>query len=82
MADTFIVIKVTEDASNSEPMGTKPKFWFFHDELGQCLFKEARPDTGEDWSEKIASELCAQLGLPHAHYELAIQSKQAARAAE
>lgn len=72
MADTFIVIEVTEEASDSEPMGTKPKFWFFHDELGQCLYKESRPGTGEDWSEKIASELCALLGLPHARYELAI----------
>lgn len=55
-------------------MGSKPKFWFFHAQHGtlkQYLFKEARPNTGEDWSEKIASELCALLGLPHAHYELA-----------
>lgn len=71
MADTFIVIEVTEEASDSEPMGTKPKFWFFHDKLGRCLYKEARPGTGEDWSEKIVSELCALLGLPHARYELA-----------
>lgn len=72
MANTFIIIEVAEDASgNYEPMGTKPKFWFHHNELGQCLYKDARPGTGEDWSEKIASELCALLGLPHARYELA-----------
>lgn len=52
-------------------MGTKPKFWFDHEELGLCLFKESRQNTGEDWAEKIASELCDLLGLPHARYELA-----------
>lgn len=52
-------------------MGTKFKFWYRHPELGNCLFKLARPDTGEDWSEKIAAELASLLGLPHAVYELA-----------
>lgn len=28
-------------------------------ELGNCLFKQARPDTGEDWAEKM--ELPQQL---------------------
>ncbi len=51
-------------------MGTKTKFWFDHPELGSCLFKEARPGTGEDWAEKIAAELAGFLGLPHARYEL------------
>ena len=36
------------------------------------LFKEARWGTGEDWSEKVACELCHLLGLPHVHYDLAI----------
>ena len=31
----------------------------------------ARPETGEDWAEKIVVELCELLGLPHARYELA-----------
>jgi hypothetical protein len=31
----------------------------------------ARPNSGEDWAEKIVAELCELLGLPHARYELA-----------
>jgi len=52
-------------------MGSKAKFWFDHEELGPCLFKEAREGTGEDWSEKVAAELAELLSLPHARYELA-----------
>lgn len=57
---------------NIEQMGSKSKFWFLDPESQDAwLFKYARPDTGEDWAEKIASELAAQLGLPHAMVELA-----------
>ncbi len=35
------------------------------------LYKQARPNIGEDWAEKVAAELCNLLGLPHAEYELA-----------
>ena len=46
-----------------EDMGSKPKFWFWYQ--GELwLFKQARPNTGEHWAEKIASEIAAQLGLP------------------
>lgn len=55
-----------------EPLGTKFKFWFRDDNQLYTLFKEARPNTGEDWAEKIASELCSWLGLPHASYDLAV----------
>ena len=69
----FSVIEVGPDAPvKSETMGTKRKFWFEHAELGFSLFKLARPGTGEDWSEKIAEQLCQLLGLPHARYELAV----------
>lgn len=69
----FPVIEVDENAAEStEQLGTKEKFWFRHPELGRCLFKVSRQNTGEDWSEKIAAELCNLLGLPHARYELAI----------
>lgn len=72
MLEPFPIIEISADAAQAqEPMGTKYKFWLRHPELGQCLFKMARPDTGEDWSEKIAAELCGLLGLPHARYELA-----------
>jgi hypothetical protein len=67
----YPIIDVTADAGHLEPMGSKPKFWFDHPEWGKCLFKAARLGSGEDWSEKLAEQLAAWLGLPHARYELA-----------
>jgi len=61
-----------EDQSQIEQMGTKRKFWFQNKEgTEQFLFKYNRPDTGEDWSEKIAAEIAELIGLPHAVVELA-----------
>lgn len=72
MSDLFPIIEVPEDAvQETESLGTKFKFWFRKDKL-DYLYKQARPNTGEAWSEKIASELCQLLNLPHADYELAI----------
>ena len=72
MSNQFQIIEVPEDAAESEEaMGSKFKFWFKHRDLGKCLFKQVRPNTGEDWSEKVAAELADLLGLPHANYELA-----------
>lgn len=74
MHNEFKIIVITEEAyerSKSETMGSKYKFWFNHEELDFCLYKQARSNTGEDWAEKIAAELCELLGLPHALYELA-----------
>jgi hypothetical protein len=69
----FCVVTVSDDAAIlPEPLGTKRKFWFQNDMFVDCLFKEGRPDSGEDWSEKVASEFCALLDLPHAAYDLAI----------
>ncbi len=69
----FQIITVTDNAADSiEQLGTKPKFWYKGDDKKDYLFKESRPNTGEDWSEKIASELCGLLGLPHAVYDLAV----------
>ena len=57
-------------AEAAEWMGTKRKFWFTRD--GQrWLFKAEERGTGEDWAEKIVSELAGRLGLPHVSYELA-----------
>ncbi|MGD9419465.1 MAG: hypothetical protein Q7R22_011020 [Verrucomicrobiota bacterium JB025] len=53
-----------------EQLGSKPKFWFEH-EGEKWLFKEARENTGEDWAEKVASELASELGLPTHRVELA-----------
>ncbi|MEH2275147.1 MAG: HipA domain-containing protein [Nostoc sp.] len=72
MPEQFPIIDVPLDAPEAdEDLGTKEKFWFRHQDLGRCLFKKARPNTGEDWAEKIAAQLCELLGLPHAGYELA-----------
>ncbi len=74
MSNQFPIIQVTQEdyeLSQEETMGSKSKFWFKHSQLGNCLYKHIRPNTGEDWAEKIASELCQLLQLPHARYELA-----------
>lgn len=73
MTGKFQIIEISqEDAREPESLGTKEKFWFRHDRLGLCLYKKSRSNTaGEDWSEKIAAELCRLIKLPHAQYELA-----------
>ena len=38
------------------------------------LFKAEERGTGEDWAEKIVCELAAVLGIPHVHYELALDT--------
>jgi hypothetical protein len=69
----FDVFVVPDDAADSlEQLGSKPKIWFRHETLGKCLFKVGRPNMGDDWSEKVACELCRLLRIPHATYELAI----------
>lgn len=67
----FPIINVEHDAEHDEPMGTKFKFWFSQSDK-EWLFKQGRPTTGEDWAEKIASELADLLGVSHANYELAV----------
>ena len=70
----FQVVTVQPDAANlPEQLGSKLKFWY---EDKQRLYKQVQGETGEDWSEKIASELCRILGIPHAHYELALWKGQ------
>ncbi len=57
---------------DTEPLGSKRKFWFkFQDAPQPWLFKYARPNTGEHWSEKIAAEIAPLIGLPAAHVKLA-----------
>jgi hypothetical protein len=69
----YQIIKVPDHAAHlPEQLGTKPKFWFQGENSVNYLFKEGRPNTGDDWSEKVASELCDFLGLPHAVYKLAV----------
>lgn len=72
----YPIITVPDQAGDIlEQLGTKPKFWFSDANSNRYLFKLNRSDgedaTGEDWSEKVVSELCELLGLPHARYEFA-----------
>lgn len=67
----IFVTKADYELSSNEMMGSKYKFWFQHEQLGCCLYKQARQNLGEDWAEKVASELSDLLGLPHATYHLA-----------
>jgi HipA-like C-terminal domain len=62
------------DVEDAEQMGSKEKFWCKRvDTDERFLLKYPRPETGEDWAEKIAAELAggAGLRLPHARVELA-----------
>lgn len=59
-----------DEREDFEQLGSKPKFWFLRD--GQkWLFKESRDTAGEDWSEKVAAEICTLLEIPAARVELA-----------
>jgi hypothetical protein len=73
VTERFQIFEVSLEApEEQESLGTKEKFWFRHEQLGWCLYKKSRSKiAGEDWSEKIAAELCRLLKLPHAEYELA-----------
>jgi HipA-like C-terminal domain. len=68
----YPVISVLNDASDlPEQLGTKRKFWYRTGDGQVFLFKEGRPNTGENWAEKVCCELCRLIGIPHANYELA-----------
>jgi len=86
--DPFPIIEVDpESAQDMEQLGAKRKFWFRRDADGpKWLFKADErvagaklPDAsslvgiGEDWSEKVACEICQLLGIPHVHYEMAVE---------
>lgn len=55
----------------SEEKGKRSKNWMkFTD--GQVLVKYIKPGTFEDYAEMIVEEMCKQIGLESAHYDLAI----------
>jgi hypothetical protein len=69
----YQIVNVDEqEPTQPEQLGSKRKFWFTGADGTPVLFKEGRPNTGENWAEKVACELSSLLDLPHAHYELAI----------
>jgi hypothetical protein len=70
---TFPIHRVDSDRSEAvEQLGSKPKFWFREGQT-RYLFKAEARNSGEDWAEVIASQLCQLLGLPHVEYELAAE---------
>lgn len=65
------IIDIPIDAREDiEQLGSKPKFWVLLDNK-RWLFKEVRPNTGEDWAEKAAAELAQAIGIKAATVELA-----------
>lgn len=70
---TFPIITVSPNSSTQlEQLGTKEKCWFQQGESTMFLFKVGRPNTGENWAEKVCCEIARLLGLPHAEYDLAL----------
>jgi len=68
---SYPIIEIPLDArEDTEQLGSKPKFWVLL-ETERWLFKDARPDTGEDWAEKAAAELASAVGIRAAAVELA-----------
>jgi len=69
----YSVSEIIFKPEDLEQLGTKEKFWFRFDNgiENRHLFKFSRENTGEHWSEKIASEICELLEIPHVKYELA-----------
>jgi hypothetical protein len=63
-------------AERPETLGSKEKSWVTPTAesglpIKPHLFKIGRPDTGENWAEKVACELAKLLGIPCANYHLA-----------
>lgn len=67
----IITIK-NDDIDQQEQLGSKEKFWcYIEGNDSQWLFKFNQEHTGQHWSEKIAAEIAAVLGMQHAPVELA-----------
>lgn len=68
---SYPIVTIPPDArEDTEQLGSKPKFWVLLPD-GRWLFKEARPNTGEDWAEKAAAEVARAIGIHAATVELA-----------
>jgi hypothetical protein len=72
MNEPFPVVDVTNwPRQREEEIGSKAKFWCRDTEENLWLYKYARTNTGEHWSEKIAEVIAARLQIPHAQVDLA-----------
>lgn len=68
---SYQIVNIPSEArEDTEQLGSKPKFWVLLPD-GRWLFKEARPNTGEDWAEKVAAEVARAIGIRAATVELA-----------
>ncbi|MGA0532958.1 HipA domain-containing protein [Hansschlegelia sp. KR7-227] len=68
-------------AYRPEALGTKEKRWLTspaeHSLPGRMhLFKIGRAGTGENWSEKVVSEIAKGMGLPCAQYDFATSDNE------
>jgi len=74
MLELYPVLNLEVDSPEViEQLGSKPKFWFrIEGDEQPWLFKFTRENSGEDWSEKIASEIANLLGIKAATVELAL----------
>jgi hypothetical protein len=73
----FPVFDVSKSvAERPETLGSKEKFWLLPEPtLGlpraPHLFKIGRPNTGENWAEKVCCEILKLLQMPCAEYNFA-----------
>lgn len=74
MYPVYDVTAATTD--RPEALGTKEKFWLLPEQGGELpfsphLFKIGRPNTGENWAEKVCYEILAHIQMPAARYNFA-----------
>jgi len=78
--EPFPIVHVSRETGlGNETMGTKRKFWCRDEDGVEWLFKFARANTGEHWSEKLGAEIGTLLGVPCAQVELATGNSAASR---
>ena len=70
--DPYPVMRIVDPGYSREPRGSRTKFWVrFVGEADRWLLKFPRPNTGEHWAEKVASEIGHLTGIDCAQVELA-----------
>jgi len=76
MSKFYPIIEIGDhEPDMPEQQGNKTKYWLQRDSTG-FLLKIGRPNTGENWAEKVACELAELLGLSHAYYDFAVWKQQ------
>ena len=84
-SEPFVSLDVSSwRAAGVEQLGTKPKQWLRDDRDRLWLWKAAtsnlsaagRHPKGDDWAERVVTEIARHLGLPVAMTELAMRAGQ------